>query len=95
MKTEKQISQAKLTKIDEAYRDPLKPVLKKHDAMLKRLDRLMQEGEAAMARQLWRRSGILDDLAQAIAKSGAVSAETIRKSLAQIRKAVSYAEERA
>lgn len=83
------ISRRMTTGISDAFADVLQPVLRKHRQTLDRLDKLMQAGDADRASRLWRRSGLLDDLAQAIASAGAVSADAIRDALTRIRKAVS------
>ena len=51
----------------------------------------MQAGAMARARVLWRKSGIIEDLAAAIAGAGQVSADAIRAGLTQIREATANA----
>lgn len=82
------IEQQMLDGIDAAYHDILRPVLDKHRQTLYRLDKLMQDGATARARALWRRSGIITDLAAAIASAGNVSSAVIRKGMLDIREAV-------
>lgn len=91
--TERTISRQMMSAIDAAYHDVLSPVLRKHQKTLDRLDVLMQEGKADEASRLWRRSGLLDDLAKAIAGAGKVSADGIRDALGRIREAVRDATE--
>lgn len=86
--TERMISRQMMTGISDAFSGVLDPVLDKHRQTLARLDKLMQAGDADRAARLWRRSGLLDDLAQAIASAGAVSADAIRDALPRIREAV-------
>lgn len=88
--TETRIAREMLAGIDEAYHDILRPVLLKHAETLDKLDRLMQSGAVGRARQLWQRSGLLDDLIKAIAGAGAVSAQGIRDGLKRIREAVRH-----
>lgn len=83
------ISRRMTTGISDAFADVLQPVLDKHRQTLDRLDELMKAGYADRASRLWRRSGMLDDLARAIASAGAVSADVIRDALTRIREAVS------
>lgn len=90
---ERTITQQMMSAIDAAYQDVLKPVLKKHKKTFDRLDVLMREGKADEASRLWRRSGLLDDLARAIAGAGKVSADGIRDALTRIREAVQNATE--
>ena len=87
------IEQEMLRNIDEAYHGILAPVLRKHRQTLDRLDKLMQSGASARARVLWRKSGIIEDLATAIAGAGQLSAGVIRHGLTQIREVVSNAPE--
>lgn len=87
------IEQEMLRNIDAAYHDILRPVLQKHKTTLDRLDALMQSGAAARARTLWRRSGIIEDLAAAIAGAGHASSVAIRQGLTQIREVISNAPE--
>lgn len=90
MKTSTQIEKEMLASIDEAYHDILVPVLRKHRRDLDRLDKLMKEGDMAQARALWRRSGIVDELAMAVADAGKVSAGAIRAGLTRIREAAKH-----
>lgn len=86
--TETKISRKMMASIDEAFADVLKSVLQRHKGTLRRIDKLVQDGDADRASRLWRRSGLLDDLAKAIAGAGAVSADAIRDGLDHLRKAV-------
>lgn len=84
------IEQQMLDNIDSAYHNILQPVLKKHRKTLEKLDKLLKAGSAARARVLWRRSGIIEDLAAAIAGAGNMSSAAIRNGLTQIREVVSH-----
>lgn len=77
-----------LSALQRPYRDLLSPILKKHEKTLERLDRLMKDGNTAQASHLWRHSGLLDDLAKAIANAGKVSADEIRDAVSRLRKDV-------
>lgn len=92
MRTAVRIEQTMLDGIDAAYHGILRPVLRKHRGTLDRLDKLMQSGATARARVLWRKSGIIEDLAAAIAGAGQASAGIIRQGLTQIREAVADAQ---
>lgn len=87
MRTATRIETEMLQSIDEAYHDVIKPVLRKHKATLEQLDKLMRVGLTGRARKLWRTSGMLDDLAEAIARAGAASADVIRGGIRRIREA--------
>lgn len=90
MRQAARIEQQMLSNIDAAYHDILRPVLKKHKTTLDRLDALMQSGATARARVLWRKSGIVEDLAAAIAGAGRVSSDAIRNGLTQIREVMAH-----
>ena len=90
MRQAAKIEQVMLSNIDAAYHDILRPVLKKHKLTLERLDVLMQSGEMAKARVLWRNSGIVADLAAAIAGAGRSSASNIRNGLSEIREVMTH-----
>ena len=90
MKQAVKIEQQMLSNIDAAYHDILRPVLRKHKQTLDRLDTLMQAGAMARARVLWRKSGIIEDLAEAIAYAGQVSASSIRNGLTEIREVMAH-----
>lgn len=79
------IEQEMLRNIDAAYHDILRPVLQKHKQTLDRLEKLMQSGANARARTLWRKSGIIDDLAAAVASAGQASSAAISNGLTEIR----------
>nr|MBR4281667.1 hypothetical protein [Clostridia bacterium] len=85
MRAAVKIEQKMLDNIDAAYRNILHPVLKKHRRTLEKLDKLMQDGATARASALWRRSGIITDLAAAIAGAGHASSVAIRQGLQEIR----------
>lgn len=86
-RTATKIERTMLDGIDEAYHDVLKPVLRKHKQTLAKLDKLMAAGDSSKAHALWRRSGIVDDLAKAVAAAGRTSAGIIRAGLKEIREA--------
>ena len=88
MRTAVTIEQKMLRNIDAAYHDILAPVLRKHKQTLDKLDKLMQSGATARARVLWRKCGIIEDIAEAVAHAGLVSAGAIRAGLTHIREAV-------
>lgn len=90
MKQAVKIEQTMLRNIDAAYHDILTPVLRKHRQTLERLDKLMQSGAMARARVLWRKSGIIEDLAAAVAGAGQASSNAIRSGLKEIREVVSH-----
>lgn len=90
MRQAAKIERVMLSSIDAAYHDILRPVLRKHKLTLERLDVLMQSGEMAKARVLWRNSSIVADLVAAIAGAGRSSASDIRNGLSEIREVMTH-----
>lgn len=77
-----------LTKVARMYPAAFAPVLARHKGTLDKLDKLMQSGASGRARTLARQSGLLRDVAAALASVGAEAAALIRAEMAQIREAV-------
>ena len=85
MRPEDRLEQKMLDEVDKAYRDVLRPVLSKHQGTLKQIEQLSQAGATGRARVLVRSSGLLEDLAQALASAGRLSAAAIRDGIDRIR----------
>ena len=77
-----------LRDIGTAHRNVIEPVLRKHRQTLKKLDKLMQDGAAGRAKALWRKSGLLDDLAKAIATANGASVDVLRQGIRDVREVV-------
>jgi hypothetical protein len=77
-----------LRDIGAAHRSVIEPVLRKHRQTLKKLDKLMQDGAAGRANALWRKSGLLDDLAKAIAAANGASVNVLRQGIRDVREVV-------
>lgn len=72
-------------KIESLYPDALAPVLKKHKATFDKLEKLEKEGAWGRARVLIRKSGLVDDLARALAAAGTEAADVIRAEIARVK----------
>ena len=70
--------------ISKAYASSLAPVLARHQGTLHRIEELETAGQSAQARRLYRSSGLLDDLARAIANAGKDSGKLVRQMRADI-----------
>lgn len=77
-----------LRSIDEAHRDVIAPVLRKHKDTLRKIEALIQSGASARATVLWRKSGLLDDLSDAISAANQEAEKSIREGIKNVRKAV-------
>lgn len=77
-----------LRELERMYPAAVSPLMKKHEETLAKLDKLMQSGAAGRARVLMRRSGLLKDLAAAIARAGSDAVSLIRGEIKGIKEAV-------
>lgn len=68
-----------LNDIGATYAGIVDPVLKRHKKTLEKIEKYNEQGKRGLARSLFRSSGLLDDLAVAIALAGQQAAETIRR----------------
>lgn len=71
-----------------AYSAAMRDVLRKHKATLDKVEALEVKGDYRAVRRLVRSSGLLDDMAQALALAGRQSAEIIRGMMGAEREAV-------
>lgn len=71
--------------IERLYPAAIAPVMRKHKATIDKLDKLEQAGQIARARTLIRTSGLLDDLAKALAVAGRKAAALIRTEMSGVR----------
>ena len=72
-------------KLDGLHAGAVAPVLKKHQKTLERLEKLEKDGAYGRARVLVRTSGIIKDLAKALASVGKESASIIREEMRGVR----------
>ena len=77
-----------LRELERLYPAAVSPLMKKHEKTLEQLDKLMQNGATGRARVLMRRSGLLKDLAVAIARAGSDAVSLIRDEIKGIKEAV-------
>jgi hypothetical protein len=77
-----------MRKVARMYPAAFSPVLDKHRKTLENLDKLMQSGATGRARALVRQSGLLRDVAAAIAFAGADAVALIRGEVDGIKEAV-------
>lgn len=77
-----------LGKLDHLHADAVAPVLEKHKATLERLEKLEKDGARGRARTMVRKSGLIDDLAKAIASAGKEAASVIRSEVQGVKEAV-------
>ena len=71
--------------IERLYPAAIAPVMRKHKATIDKLDKLEQAGQIARARTLIRTSGLLDDLAKALAVAGRKAAALIRTEMSGVK----------
>lgn len=81
---DRQLARA-VRKIESLYPDALAPVLNKHKATFDKLEKLEKEGAWGRARVLIRKSGLVDDLARALAAAGNEAADVIRAEIAGVK----------
>ena len=77
-----------LRELERMYPEAVSPLIKKHKKTLDKLDKLMQSGATGRARAVMRRSGLLKDLAVAIAGAGSDAVLLIRGEIKGIKEAV-------
>lgn len=74
-----------LRKLERMYPAAVSPLMQKHKATLDKLAQLEKDGAYGRARVLIRRSGLVDDLAKAIAAAGREAAALIREEISGIK----------
>lgn len=79
-----------LRELERLYPAAVSPLMKKHEKTLEKLDKLMQSGATGRARVLMRRSGLLKELAVAIAGAGSDAVSLIRGEIKGIKEAVKF-----
>lgn len=70
-----------LRKLERMYPAAVSPLMAKHKETLEKLEKLEKEGAYGRARVLIRKSGLVDDLARAIASVGVRAAALIREEI--------------
>lgn len=73
------MARSTISNIDAAYGDVVRSALKKHRKTLEKLEELKAEGKHGAARALFRSSGLLGLLVEAMAAAGKEAAALIQK----------------
>ena len=74
--------------LERMYPEAVSPLIKKHKETLDKLDKLMQSGATGRARAVMRRSGLLKEIAVAIAGTGADAVSLIKGEIRDVKEAV-------
>lgn len=74
-----------LSESERAYDLAVSRVIRKHAATFRRIRQMEEKGQFDQVRVLCRTSGLLDDLADAVASAGEKAAELIRNALEEVR----------
>ncbi len=76
-------------KLDRLYPEAISPLMEKHKGTFAKLDKLEKDGAYGRARVLIRKSGLVDDLARAIASAGVEASALIREEIRGVKEVVS------
>lgn len=87
-KVVEELEESTIAQSNRAYGAAMREVLAKHKATLDRVAALEKKGDYASVRRVVRSSGLLNDVAIALAKAGRDSAKAIRAMLESDREAV-------
>lgn len=74
-----------LRELERLYPAAVSPLMEKHKDTFAKLERLEKEGAYGRARILIRRSGLVEDVARALAKAGVKAADLIRAEIAGVK----------
>lgn len=70
--------------IDAMYTDVVAPILTRYKKTLESIEKYNEQGKRGLARSLFRSSGLLDELAEAIAGAGRAAAGAVQQQRADI-----------
>lgn len=70
-----------LGELERMYPAAVSPLMKKYKGTFEKLDKLEKEGAYGRARVLIRKSGLVDDIAKALAAAGVKAADLIREEI--------------
>lgn len=76
-----------LRELERLYPAAISPLMKKHKETFAKLDKLEKDGAYGRARVLIRRSGLVEDVAKALADAGVKAAGLIRAEISGIKEA--------
>ncbi len=65
--------------IEAAYADIVTPILSRYKPTIERIEKYNEQGKRGLARSLFRSSGLLDDLAEAIAVAGKKASKAVQQ----------------
>lgn len=87
------LEQDVLNKVARMYPAAFSSVLEKHSRTLDKLDKLMKSGAIGRARVLMRQSGLLRDVANALAGAGEEAVDLITREINAVKEAVALESE--
>ena len=70
-----------LGKLERMYPAAISPLMEKHKTTFEKLDKLEKDGAYGRARVFLRKSGLVDDIAKALAAAGVKAADLIREEI--------------
>ena len=82
-----------ISKLERLYPAAVSPLMKKHKGTLEKLEKLEKNGAYGRARVLIRQSGLVDDLARALARAGVEAAALIREEIHGVKEVAHEQEE--
>lgn len=74
-----------LRELERLYPAAVSPLMKKYKHTFDRLDKLEKDGAYGRARVLIRRSGLIEDIAKALASAGVKAADLIRAEISGVK----------
>lgn len=78
-----------LGELERMYPAAVSSLMKKHKGTFEKLDKLEKEGAYGRARVLIRKSGLVDDIAKALAAAGVKAADLIREEVRGVKEVAS------
>lgn len=65
--------------VESAYADIVTPILARYRPTIERIEKYNEQGKRGLARSLFRSSGLLDELTQAIAEAGKKASQAVQQ----------------
>lgn len=82
-----------LCKLERLYPAAISPLMEKHKGTFETLEKLEKDGAYGRARVFLRKSGIVDDIAKALAAAGVKAADLIREEIRGVKEVAHGQEE--
>lgn len=82
-----------LRKLERLYLAAISPLMEKHKGTFATLEKLEKDGAYGRARVFLRKSGIVDDIAKALAAAGVKAADLIREEIRGVKEVAHEQEE--